>query len=131
MPHACRYEKSRRAVSAAALSLALCFCLFSGVYSCSGGSAPESSAPSSSVPSEPEPSSQAPKVVYCQVVGVNEGSSLNIRKEPSSDGEIIGKGLPGEKFVFISEGSTADWKKIRFKDTEGFVSAQYVSLVEE
>ena len=99
--------------------------------SCGGAPAKENTSVSSSQPELEVPSSEESRKVYCQVVHVNEGSSLNIRKGPSLDAEIIGKGLPGEKFLFIREGSTEDWKKIQFEGQEGYVSSAYVSLVEE
>lgn len=55
------------------------------------------------------------------------GSTVNIRKETSTDSKILGKVVEGDNV--ISEGLTEDgkWHKVKFGDIEGYVFSEYVT----
>lgn len=55
------------------------------------------------------------------------GSTVNLRKEPSTDAKILGKVVEGDNV--ISEGLTKDgkWHKVKFGDIEGYVFSEYVT----
>lgn len=55
--------------------------------------------------------------------------TLYVRSAPSTDASVIGM-VPGGDDLLVTDESTIDqgWVKVTFEDTEGYVSAQYVSL---
>ncbi len=55
------------------------------------------------------------------------GSSVNLRKEPSTSSTILGKVVEGDNL--ISEGLTDDgeWHKVKFGDIEGYIYKDYVT----
>lgn len=55
------------------------------------------------------------------------GSTVNLRKEPSTESTILGKVVEGDNV--ISEGLTSDgkWHKVKFGDIEGYVFSEYVT----
>lgn len=55
------------------------------------------------------------------------GSSVNLRKEPSTSSTILGKVVEGDNL--ISEGLTDDgeWYKVKFGDIEGYIYKDYVT----
>ena len=55
------------------------------------------------------------------------GSTVNLRKEPSTSAKVLGKVVEGDNL--ISEGKTEDgeWYKVKFGDIEGYVFAEYVT----
>lgn len=56
---------------------------------------------------------------------VQVGSSrLNVRKDPSTKGAIIGKLYTNTKVTILDE--TQNWYKIKYKNTTGFVSKTYI-----
>lgn len=54
------------------------------------------------------------------------GLSLNVRRQPSTAGEIIGSLKDGDKVVIVDD-SYADWYKIM--TPEGFVMSKYVQII--
>ena len=54
------------------------------------------------------------------------GLSLNVRKQPSTVGEIIGSLKDGEKVIIVDD-SYADWYKIQ--SPEGFVMRKFVKKI--
>ncbi len=64
------------------------------------------------------------------IIKINDGSeSINLRQEPSTQSEIVGKAVDGDVFELISEAGV--WYQIKLDDeTPAFVSAEYVQLVE-
>ena len=54
------------------------------------------------------------------------GLSLNVRKQPSTVGEIIGSLKDGEKVIIVDD-SYADWYKIQ--SPEGFVMRKFVEKI--
>jgi len=55
---------------------------------------------------------------------VNIANFLNIREEPGTDSNILGKGTPYAAFEIISQ--EGDWYKIRVGELEGYVHSDYV-----
>ena len=55
------------------------------------------------------------------------GSSVNLRKEPSTSSTILGKVVEGDNL--ISEGLTEDgeWHKVKFGDIEGYIYKDYIT----
>jgi len=63
------------------------------------------------------------------VVDVNSSSSLNIRKNPSMDGQIIGKLYKDNEVLVV--GKDGNWYQIVTGDgVEGYVSADYLKIVD-
>lgn len=57
---------------------------------------------------------------------ITESSNLNIRKEASTEGAIVGKAAKNEAVVLIEQTSD-DWWKIRTKDgEEGYAYSRYL-----
>lgn len=94
-----------------------------------------SEASSELVSSEADPSSEAvssvPPQKFVKVINIDEGSTLNIRQAPSADSEILGKGISGDVFSFVEDGSTEGWAKILYNGQEAYVSREYVSVFEQ
>ncbi len=55
------------------------------------------------------------------------GSTVNLRKEPSTNSSILGKVVEGDNL--ISEGLTDDgeWYKVKFGDIEGYIYKDYIT----
>lgn len=55
------------------------------------------------------------------------GSTVNLRKEPSTESSILGKVVEGDNLV--SEGLTEDggWYKVKFGDIEGYIYKDYIT----
>lgn len=60
-------------------------------------------------------------------VAATDGSNLNLRRFPSTAGEIIGK-IPngGQMNVY---GQTGNWYVVRYGDKVGYASADYVNII--
>lgn len=69
-----------------------------------------------------EPVKQKP-VIRGKVIG---GLSLNVRRQPSTVGEIVSSLKDGDKIVIVDD-SYADWYKI--SSPEGFVMRKYVQII--
>ena len=55
-----------------------------------------------------------------------DGSNLNIRQEPSTEGAIVGKAAKGETVTLVEQ-SSDDWWKIKTADgEEGYAYARYL-----
>ncbi|MCD8366240.1 MAG: cell wall hydrolase [Clostridiales bacterium] len=63
------------------------------------------------------------------LVIVEEDSSLNIRKEPNTDSEVVGKLSRGAAAEVVEKGE--EWSKIVSGDVEGYVSNAYCVFAEE
>lgn len=58
---------------------------------------------------------------------VTNGGNLNVRSEPSMQGEIIAR-LPHWTRVIILDQSTPGWYRISTNGTQGYVSSQWILL---
>ena len=54
---------------------------------------------------------------------------LNIRTEPNTDCEVLGKATTGDEFTYLEESSVEDWNAIQYDDeTIAYVSAEYCDV---
>lgn len=60
------------------------------------------------------------KVMYAQ-------HSVNVRKGPGTDFEIVGRLAINDEIAVIGESKTTPWKEIRYKDSTAFVHGDYIS----
>lgn len=55
------------------------------------------------------------------------GSSVNLRKEPSTSALIVGKVVEGDNLISCGKTADGQWYKVKFSDVEGYIFAEYVS----
>lgn len=67
--------------------------------------------------------------VYAQDSFVVNTPTLNVRTQPNTKAEIIGKLASGD-VVSVTESDNPDWYKISFYGTEGYVSSKYLITLE-
>ena len=85
-------------------------------------------APTPIPPPAPAPSSQAPAPAEERAIGSGRvnASLLNVRREPSLDGEIVGHARRGERVTILGE--SGEWLRVRTGSGEvGWVSSQHVA----
>lgn len=57
---------------------------------------------------------------------ITESSNLNLRKEPSTEAEVVGKAAKGEAVTLV-EMTSNDWWKVKTKDgEEGYAYTRYL-----
>lgn len=79
--------------------------------------------------SSPPPSPLAkPYVTVSDSPDVTAAGGLNVRKEPSSSADSLGKADVGEHLKYLGETTSAGWHKIEFEGSVGYVSAKYATL---
>lgn len=69
-----------------------------------------------------------PYVTVSDSADVVSAGGLNVRKQPSSSAEILGKSDVGEHLKYLGETTSAGWHKIEFEGSVGYVSAKYTTL---
>lgn len=69
-----------------------------------------------------EPVASEPQVVISET----PTGYLNIRLEPNTSSEIIGRTVPGKRYDLIQKGT--DWMLVDFGEFRGWVSAEYVTV---
>lgn len=89
--------------------------------------------PSSSPVVTPTPSAGTtplpkPYVTVSDSPDVTTAGGLNVRKEPSSTADSLGRADVGEHLKYLGETTTAGWHKIEFEGSVGYVSAKYATL---
>ncbi len=88
--------------------------------------------PSSSLASQPIVSSPAPeekKVQLGKVKGTDVG--LNIRKEASTDAEVLGLAQDNSFLILASSDKVGDsWYQIKYNDAVAYVSADFLEIKE-
>jgi uncharacterized protein YgiM (DUF1202 family) len=67
-------------------------------------------------------------VVIATVGALNEGIRLNLRRTPSTAGEVIANIEPGTQLIVLSKDMTGEWLQTEFDGQLGWVSTQYVFL---
>lgn len=87
-----------------------------------------SSSPTSSPMVSPKASSSPISLPYV-IIEETETGWLRVRKEPSSQGDELGKADVGEKLKYLGETTEDGWHKIEFEGSPGWVSGKYASLV--
>jgi uncharacterized protein YgiM (DUF1202 family) len=70
----------------------------------------------------------ARNVVVATVGQLNEGIRLNLRRTPSTAGEVIANIEPGTQLIVLSKDMTGEWLQTEFDGQLGWVSTQYVFL---
>lgn len=78
--------------------------------------------------STPTASPTKPYVTVSDSADVVSAGGLNVRKEPSSNAESLGKADVGEHLKYLGETTSAGWHKIEFEESVGYVSAKYTTL---
>ncbi len=69
---------------------------------------------------------------YIDRYAVVKADCLNIRENPDKESKRIGYALTGEKLKLTSKAADEEWINVNYADDKtGFVSAEYVSVVEE
>lgn len=76
----------------------------------------------------PNASPAKPYVTVSDSADVVSAGGLNVRKEPSSSAESLGKADVGEHLKYLGETTSAGWHKIEFEGSVGYVSAKYTTL---
>lgn len=69
-----------------------------------------------------------PYVTVSDSPDVESSGGLNVRKEPSSTADPLGKAKIGEQLKYLGETTSAGWHKIEFEGSTGYVSAKYAIL---
>lgn len=69
-----------------------------------------------------------PYVTVSDSPDVQSSGGLNVRKEPSSTADPLGKAKIGEQLKYLGETTTAGWHKVEFEGSVGYVSAKYAIL---
>ncbi len=83
--------------------------------------------PSATKPS-PIASPTRPYVTVSDSADVVSAGGLNVRKEPSSSADSLGRASVGEHLKYLGETTSAGWHKIEFEGSVGYVSAKYVTI---
>lgn len=88
------------------------------------------SSPKPSGSSSPTPlaSPVRPYVTVSDSADVVSAGGLNVRKEPSSSAESLGRADIGEHLKYLGETTSAGWHKIEFEGSVGYVSAKYTTI---
>lgn len=69
-----------------------------------------------------------PYVTVSDSPDVVSSGGLNVRKEPSSTADALGKARVGEQLKYLGETTSAGWHKVEFEASSGYVSAKYAIL---
>lgn len=87
--------------------------------------------PQASARTSPAPSTLFPKpyVIVLDTPDTKLINGLNIRSNPSSTSDPLGKAKIGEKLKYLDLTTDAGWHKVEFDSKVGYVSAKYVDLV--
>lgn len=89
-----------------------------------GSSVPPPSAVTTAAPPTAPPQQTA------KAVKVTADDGLNIRSQPSTDGEILGLAENGQKLPLLTEKADNGWYQIIYKGSNAYVSAEYAQLQE-
>ena len=84
--------------------------------------------PSNSASPAPLASPVRPYVTVSDSADVVSAGGLNVRKEPSSSAESLGRADIGEHLKYLGETTSAGWHKIEFEGSVGYVSAKYTTI---
>lgn len=75
---------------------------------------------------ESENQTEEPVKIYVKVIS---NRNLNLRKEPNTTSDILASLPNGTKLMVVEE--LDGWFKVKYEDHVGYVSSQYVKIVEE
>ena len=76
----------------------------------------------------PSASPTRPYVTVSDSVDVVSAGGLNVRKEPNSSSDSLGRAKVAEHLKYLGETTSAGWHKIEFEGSVGYVSAKYTTL---
>lgn len=88
------------------------------------GSSSQVGQPATVTPS-PSPPPQTAKAVR-----VTADSGLNVRSEPSTDGEILDLAENGDRLALLTEDPQDGWYQVQYNGKTAYVSADYAEVVE-
>lgn len=116
------------------LSLALALCLLAGVLSGCGKKDNEKtssqvSSSSSAATASRAPVSSAPEKM-AKAAKVHADGGLNIRSEPSTDGEILGLAEDGSKLPLLVEKPSDGWYQVEYDGKTAYIYAEYAEVEE-
>ncbi len=110
---------------------ALALCLTAGLFSGCGKKeeekTAESSSPASSVTASTVSVSATPASV-AKAVKVKADAGLNIRSQPSTDGEILGLAENGSMLPLLVGTPNNGWYEVEYQGKSAYVSAEYVEV---
>ena len=114
-------ETCRRGIKLTAACAALVLCL----AACGGGG---KASPSPSPSIEPT-ATPAPVVEQVKVATVaNIEGPLNIRSDASTDSEILGQAVSGDRFEVLTENYTGLWHEISYQGGKAYIYAEFVKV---
>ena len=87
-------------------------------------------ASSESVPPQPTAPETEPETEPASETWVVNGSSVNVRSEPSTDSRILVQLADGTQVDYVKRYSN-DWAVINYEGQEAYISSQYLVRVEE
>lgn len=61
------------------------------------------------------------------IVTANKGKTVNMRQEPSTSAKIV-QAIPLTSEVDLIEKTSPDWYKIKYKNTEGYMKAEFLKI---
>lgn len=74
---------------------------------------------------ETEPSTSEPTTAPA-LTSITPTTTLNVRNQPNTDSSVIGSVEPGD--VLVVRGKENGWYRVRYNDSEGYLSAEYVTV---
>ncbi len=66
------------------------------------------------------------RLLLAKVVDVQ--GSVNVRKDPSTTGEILGKGILGASFIVRKENFSEGWHQVDWQGSAAYISAKYLEV---
>ncbi len=106
--------------------LVFCFAIFGG---CGNDSKEEETSLPSAVPTlAPTPTPEPQMVKVAEVSKVDPG--LNVRKEASTEGEILGMAETGDQFLLMVETAKDGWYQIEYEGKTAYISAEFSTVRE-
>ena len=112
------------------LPLLLAGCLLLALAACGNDQKPASSAAAS--PSAEPAAAATPTptpVPEAKAAKVRANGGLNLRKEPSTDSEVLLLTEDGDLLPLLMDKATDGWYQVQYRGMTGYVSADYVEVV--
>lgn len=112
------------------LSVTLVLCLISAVFYGCGKKDDDKTVSSAVVPpvvsqvATPQPEKNA------KAVKISADGGLNIRSQPSTDGEILGLAEDGSRLPLLIEKASDGWYEVEYDGKSAYVSADYATVIE-
>jgi uncharacterized protein YgiM (DUF1202 family) len=71
-----------------------------------------------------QPTVNPAKDAYIATVVLDPGSNLNLRRDPTSESEVVGQIPSGTQLIVIARSEDGNWLNVTFEDTKGWVAAK-------